>query len=285
MMAHASKEVVSQRLDELESYWLQGASREQIISYFQQSLPLPGCTLCGANEKQEIASCTHGSPRWGSKQGKPISTRTIDWYLTRVRRRVSDSFSLEERSAHRALTLARLEKAYQHCASINNTKDMLPILRFMAQLNGALVSAEESLQPTLYERVRSMMHTCEDYVPTRLDGPPIDPQEGRFLLEKLEYLLLQTDDSLVDFRKQPKPKDDVQARLYLRNQTVNAIHQALTFPGLTLEARREALIKLSAAYGMIARDVDLAEQLDAVKKTIEDYKEHKNALSPQRQCN
>lgn len=282
MSNHASKELVAQRLNELESYWLQGVSREQMIAHFQGNLPLPNCSTCRASANQAPPSCTHGSPRWEASPGKPVSVRTIEWYLTKVRRRASENFSLEERASHRALTLARLEKAYQHCAETNNIKDMIPVLRFMAQLNGSFVSVEESLEPTTYERVRSMMATCEDYTPSQMNEPPVDAKESRFLLDRLEHLLLQADDSLVDFRNQPKPKNDVEARLYLRNQTIHSIHQALTSPGLSPEARRDALIKLSASYGIISRDIDLAENLDTVKKMLEDYR---NELSQSRHMN
>lgn len=266
-MKHASKLEVEQRLDQVEGLWLEGMSRIQLLDYFQGPGPLENCKQSSC--KKNPSGCTHGPPRWSSENGKPISERTIDTYLAKVRLRLLKR-SQEQRARNRAFVLGQIDRALGQCWQTKNMKELGSLLRFRTELDGSRLASEEMQEPTLYERVRALMVTCEDYEPTVLKKslPPKLASESRFYLEKLEYLLLQADQSVAAYRQIKRPTNEVETRLYWRTQLTEAAHQAVTNPGLTPEIRREALHKLAAAYAMIAKDTDLAEQLEQIKQEI-----------------
>lgn len=262
----ADQLLLERRIDEIEALWLEGATRNQIIAFLQEPTPLPTCKVCVTCSEP----CTHGPPRWSTETGDPMPVRTILWYLHKAKTRMF-ALSLKQRAHNRIITLGQINRSIARCFRENQLKELATFLRFRSELDGTKVAAEEAEEPTLFEQVRSQMTLCEDYEP----GPkPKTKQkysalQARFLLEQQLHLLQKADVSTAEYRKANKPKNDVEARLYLRRQLVEAVDQALTNPTLTPEGKRDALQKLGATYAMVSKDADLVEHLTELKEMLQ----------------
>ncbi len=261
----ADQLLLEQRLEEIEALWLEGMSRSQMIARLQRPGPLPGCPMCLRHPKEQ---CTHGPPRWSNEAGEPVPARTISWYLQKAKARILEASS-KQRRQNWLLTLAQIQRAILRCFQENNLRELGTFLRFRAELDGTKVAAEEAQAPSLFHQVLRQMATCEDYQPGPRKVRKLSASQARFLLERLSYLLDQADASVAAYQLASRPTNDVEARLYLRTQLVEAVHQSLTHPRLPPEGKREALQKLGATYAMISKDADLAEQLAELKEMLQ----------------
>ncbi len=262
----ADQMLLEQRLEEITALWLEGATRPQIIQRLQSPGPLPGCTVC--SQRPEHA-CKHGPPRWCDEQGNPMPARTISWYLQKAKARVFEQ-SWSERKHNRLLTLAQLERAIARCFQQNQLKELATFLRFRSEIDGTKLATAEAEAPTLFEQVCEQMALVQDYQPSPKPKQRQRPSQiqARWMLQRVLKLLKEADPSIAAYQQTKRPTNDVEARLYLRIQIVEAIHQSLTHPDLTPEGKREALQKLGSTYAMIAKDEDLAEHLTELKEML-----------------
>lgn len=272
----ADKLLQERRLDEIERLWLANPSKAAIVEHLQGYLPDPNCQdpIClELPREQRAKSCRHGPPRWpGKDPAKPISLRMIEYYLAAMHRRMRVRLA-EGREQHRAEAAARLRDIVRRALGSGALREALVAQRLLAELDGSFVAAEEAAQPTLYQRVLSLMASVVDYeppAPGAAPPPPIPPERARFELLRLEHLLSQADDSAARFRVlgDPAGRSEIERREFRRNLLDEAAWQAATAPGLSPERRRDAIGRLAGAAALVTEDAEIAELADRVVKKL-----------------
>lgn len=275
---HVDDLLKEKRLDEIERLWIQNPSVAEIIVYLQGRLPQPGCETCGAEPRKTVPGCAHGAYRWrGQSKDRPMSRRNILYYLqaARVRMRHRIVAAPEALEENRAEAVALYRDLRRRALKDGNLALALAAARSCEAIDGTRIAAERVGQPTLYERVRTLMARVVDYQPSasppRPAAAPAAPGVARFQLERLEQLLLMADDNAARFRRhgEPTTMDEAKRREWRRNMVDEALLQAATAPGLSPERRRDLVARLAGTAAFTTEDAEIAERLTALLQKLQ----------------
>lgn len=254
----------SARLDLVEDLYLRipDPSGVRIHAHLAARKPKKGCS-CGKG-----SSCRHGRPRLVGPDGLPYSLRSVQDWLRIVKRRLRERLEAS-REENRALAAARFDATYALAHEQGETRDMIQAAARRAELDGSHLAAEEAQRPRLYDRVRALMVSVEDYQPPAAAELPAVPREvARHQLLRLERLLLAADEGAARYRElgDPKGKDETQRLAWRRDMLDEAIRQTLVSPAVSPEKKRDLIVKAAGTAAMITEGADLAERVGRLEK-------------------
>lgn len=263
---HGRTAEMQRRLDEVEKIYLAmpDPNGYRVWAHFSKGTPKEGCT-CGRGK-----GCTDGPPRMVGHEGQPISLRTIQDYLKIIRaglRARADA----SREDNRAMAIGRYDVAVQMALQSGEARDLNIATARRAELDGSHLAAEEAARPKVYERVRTLMATVEDYEPPADLAPaePLPIEMRRFQLERLERLLLQAGSSTARFRALGPPPEDEMLRLaWRRNVLDEALYQTMLSPDASMDKKREMIVRSAGVASMITEGADLVDRLAALEKQV-----------------
>lgn len=205
--------------------------------------------------------------RYVTTQKGPYSLRAVQDLMQKVRERFAEVASVD-REENRRLAIVRHDQSFAFAQRSRNTRDMIASTSRRAELDGSHVAAGEASRTTVWERVRALMVSVEDYEPSPVtEKPNYTPAVARYMLERLERLLLAADEGAARFKSLgDPPADEAQRLVWRRNVLDEAIRQTVTSPSVHPEKKRDMVIRAAGTAAMITEGADLAERLGQLEE-------------------
>lgn len=203
-------------------------------------------------------------------EGRPLPERTAKWYVARVRERLEHR-ATRARGRNRALAIRRLETCFVGAFARGRHKDAAQIADRVADLDGSRLAAEEAQELSLLAQVEELRARTVDWTPAAapVAAPQLSPAMQRFWLRRALHLASKASDSAAALRGVGVPPEDEGARrLWFQKLQTTAAFLAAGSPGLTPAQRREAIARLASSYAMLARDAELAQELQRFKALL-----------------
>lgn len=254
------------RLDLVEELYLKmpDPSGVRLHAYLAARRAKKGCS-CGKGKH-----CAHGRPRLVAPNGEPYSLRAVQLWLRIVKQRLAERLAAD-REENRALAVARFDAAFAMAQEQGEVRDVIQAAARRAELDGSHLAAEEAQRPRLYDRVRALMVTVEDYeapvLAPETPPAPVPREVARHQLARLERLLLQADEGAARYRALGEPPADEAQRLtWRRNVLDETIVQTVTSPTVAPEKKRDLIVKAAGTAAMITEGADLAERVTRLEK-------------------
>lgn len=199
---------------------------------------------------------------------KPLPERTAQWYVAQARERLAED-AAKDRHHARARALRRLNVLYLAAVQAKKLGDAAAINWQITALDGSRAAAAEAEEPTLLERAEAAAARVLDYEPAPRPDilPAYGETEKRWRLRRLLLLAERASDAAAAYRHLgPLPPDETGRRLWIQKAQALSIQQGATAIGLGPQLRREGIHRGAAAYAMLTRDADVADQLDRLEQ-------------------
>ena len=199
---------------------------------------------------------------------RALPERTAQWYVARARERI-DEAAAKDRHRARADALRRLRALYEAAVMEGELGAAAAVNWQITALDGSRAAAAEAEEPTLLERAEAAAARVLDYEPAPRPDllPAYGETEKRWRLRRLLLLAERASDTAAAFRGLgPIPQDQSGRRLWIQRAQALSIQQGATAAALAPERRREGIHRGAAAYAMLTRDADVADQLDRLEQ-------------------